>query len=139
MDRIGSSLVHGFAGGDVRVDVVVAESFHCDECGFRSYVFNTSFRLLVLSSLLRPDQTDSSDYLMRAAGKQTQHSSGIGAVAGLAEDFCIYNDDGVGAKNKAIRLARYGKSFFSCHSFGKRARSFSGSGNFWNIGRLHHE
>jgi hypothetical protein len=77
---------------------------------------------------------------MLASRKQTQHADSIGGVAGLAQDFCVYDHDGIGAKNKFIGpVAKHSESFFACHPFGERLRRFSTARNFGNIGRLHHE
>jgi hypothetical protein len=75
---------------------------------------------------------------MPASRKQAQHASGVGSVARLAQDFCVYDDDGVRAENEVVwTLTKHGQGFFPCHAFGKRSRCFSRLGHFGDISRLH--
>jgi hypothetical protein len=75
-----------------------------------------------------------------AARKHAQHAGGIGAVAGFAKNFCIYDDDGVRAQNKFLRpLAKYDLSFLPRHAFGKGSWRFARLRNFGDIGWLRHE
>jgi len=77
---------------------------------------------------------------MRSSRNPAQHASGVGSVARLAQDFCIYDDDGVRAKNKLVwPLAKHDLSFFPRHALGKRSRCFSRPGHFEDISRLHFE
>jgi hypothetical protein len=55
------------------------------------------------------NQANSRRYLVSATGKQAQHTGSIGSVAGFAQNFRVYDDDRIGAKNKVIRtLAKHG-------------------------------
>ena len=88
LDGVGSGFVHGFAGGDVSIDVFVRGGEKLDGGGFGGDF-----------SVCGGDNGDAGDDAMGAAGEKTKHPGGVGGVFGLAEDLIVEGYGGVGAQD----------------------------------------
>src|SRR5690348_9853388 len=77
---------------------------------------------------------------MSAAGEQAQHARGVVGVARFAEDYAVYNDNGVGTEDEIVWAgAEHSLRFFLCHALGEISRKLAFARNFWDAGWLYNE
>ena len=97
LDGVGAGFVHGFAGCDIRTDILLGERTHRYLGGFGASVFKPGFQFLVPSS--QSGEANAGGDLVRSSGKQTKHAHGVSFIARLAENLAFDDDKGVRAEN----------------------------------------
>src|SRR5712692_7048438 len=98
LDRVGARLVGRLAALDVGFDLGPRELAEA----------NLALAYDELGALVE-FQRDRGEHAVLASGQEAQHARRVGAVGGLAEDFLIDTDDGVGGEHRELaQLALHG-------------------------------
>ena len=147
LDAVGSGLVHGFAGGNIALDLLLGKLIerhvgHIDKRqalgGMRS------------CSVAGFNDADAGRHLVRAARKLAEHGARLVLVCRLTQNHAIEGDDGIGRDGQFVglgMLGRDGSSFGTRQALDERKRSFAIKrrfidvcGNYANvIARLAHQ
>ena len=100
LDGVSAGFVHGLAALDVDRELLFGE---LDEVDTGSSAVDYFSRITA--------QADAGDYLMIAAGEQTEHAQCVGVVARLFEDMLIDHHDGVARENRFASVHRNRECF----------------------------